>query len=87
MGSKDTQFKKGNGGGPGRPRGSKNKITELYLDILRKDIAEHGEEVLERVRKEQPAVYIKLPASLVPRDLDVKYSGDITVQVVNYEDD
>ena len=87
MGSKKTQFKKGHDGGPGRPKGSKNKITELYLDILRKDIVEHGEEVLERVRKEQPAVYIKLPAALVPRDLDVKYSGDITVQVVNYEDD
>ncbi len=87
MGSKDTQFKPGNKAGKGRRKGSKNKITELYLDILRKDIAEHGEEVLERVRKEQPAVYIKLPAALVPRDLDVKYSGDITVQVVNYEDD
>ena len=84
MPSSDTQFKKGH---PGRPKGSKNKITKAYLKALTEDFLEHGKDVLERVRKERPDVYIKLIAMLVPRNLDVQHSGTINVQVVDYAED
>jgi len=81
-------FKPGQSGNPkGREKGSKNKITKAYLDIFLKDIQEHGKEVLERVRKERPDVYLKLAAMLVPRNLDVNHSGSVNVQVVNYSED
>ena len=87
MGSKDTQFKTGSSGGPGRPKGSRNKITKAYLKRLTEDFLEHGPEVLERIRSESPDVYMRLVAQLVPKDIDVKHSGDINVQVVNYSED
>ena len=81
-------FKPGQSGNPkGRAKGSKNKITKAFLKALTEDFLEHGEEVLERVRKESPDVYLRLVAQLVPRDIDVKHSGDVNVQVVNYSED
>ena len=86
MASKDTQFKAGQSGGPGRPKGSKNKITKAYLKALTDDFIEHGQAVLERIRSESPDVYMRLVAQLVPKDIDVRHSGDVTVQVVNYSE-
>ena len=83
MARHDTQFKVGN---PGRPRGSKGKVTKEYLDRLWEDFKEHGEIVLARVRKDRPDVYLKLIAQLVPKDLDISHSGDVHVQIVSFLD-
>ena len=56
MGSKDTQFKVGQSGGPGRPKGARNKFSEDYVEAFAADFEEHGAEVIERIRIEQPAV-------------------------------
>lgn len=87
MGNKDTRFKSGNSGGPGRPKGARNKITKAYLDAVAKSFAKNGPEVLEIIKEKRPDVYMKLVAALVPKDLDVKHSGDINVQIVQYSDD
>ncbi len=87
MGSKDTQFKKGNGGGPGRPKGAKNKLAKAYLKDLHEVYLEGGKEALKQVKEERPEGFLSLVARLLPKDLDVKHSGDVTVQVVNYEDE
>ena len=87
MGSKDTQFKKGNGGGPGRPKGAKNKLAKAYLKDLHEVYLEGGKEALEQVKEERPEGFLSLVARLLPKDLDVKHSGDITIQVMNYEDE
>ncbi len=86
MGSKDTQFRVGQSGGPGRPKGARNRFSEDYVEAFAADFEEHGAEVFERVRIEQPGVYLKLAAMLVPKDLDLKHSGDVNVSVVNYAD-
>jgi hypothetical protein len=86
MGSEVTQFKAGSSGGPGRPPGSKNKVTEEFLRVLAADFKKHGKSVIERVREESPDVYLRLVAQLVPKDLDVKHSGDVTVSVIQYVD-
>ena len=80
-------FKPGQSGNPkGREKGSKNHITKAFLEALTEDFLAHGKDVIERVREERPEVYLKLVALLVPKDLDVKHSGDVTVQLVNYAD-
>ena len=81
MPSSDTQFKPGNSG---RPKGSKNKITKAYLENLWEHFKLHGNDVLDRVCRDRPDVYLKLVASLIPRDLDVKHSGDLTIEVVSF---
>ncbi len=87
MPREDTQFKKGNKAGKGRKKGSKNRITKAYLKDLLEIYLEGGKEALKKLRDERPDAFIKLPAALVPKDWDVKHFGDITVQVVNYEDE
>jgi catalase (peroxidase I) len=62
------RFLTGNSGG-GRPKGSRNKLTERFLDIISDDFAEHGAEAIVKLRTDDPATYLKLVGSLVPREL------------------
>ena len=63
-------FTVGTSGNPdGRPKGARNKLTEAFLDTVAKDFAENGAEAIERVRQEDPVMYLKLVRSLVPREL------------------
>ena len=86
MGSKDTQFKVGQSGGPGRPKGARNRFSEDYVEAFAADFEEHGVAVIKRIRVEQPAVYLKLAAMLVPKDFNLKHSGDVTIQIIDYQD-
>ena len=81
----DTQFKKGHKG-PGRPKGARNKFSEFFVESFAAHFEEHGAEAFDRVYKEQPAVYLKLAAMLVPKDFNLKHSGDVSVSIVNYAD-
>ena len=87
MASKDTQFKAGQSGGPGRPKGSKNKLAESYLHDLYEHYLEHGKEAIQWLFENDRAVYVKLIAQLIPKDLDIKHSGDVHIQLVQYADD
>jgi len=83
MPREDGQFKVGNSG---RARGSRNKLTKKYLDKLWADFKEHGESVLERVRRDNPVAYLKLISQIVPRDWDVRHSGDVQIKLVSFLD-
>ncbi len=80
MVQKDTRFKAGN---PGRPKGSKNKITVAYLNAIAEDFYKHGKQAIETVREKQPDVYLKLVAQLVPKD--VVMETDVRHFVINAE--
>ena len=64
------QFKVGNSGG-GRPKGSRNKLGEAFLDDLYADWKENGKEVINAVRADKPEVYMKVVASILPKDLNI----------------
>ena len=84
MASKDTQFKNGNAGGPGRPKGARNKFSEAYVEDVFASWKKGGKKVIEKVMKERPDVYLRVVAQLLPKDLDVRQSGDVMVTVVSY---
>ena len=68
----NTRFKPGQSGNPaGRPRGSRNKVSEKLLEALAIDFDDHGKEVIEKVRVERPADYLKIVASLVPKQMEI----------------
>ena len=68
----DTRFKQGQSGNPaGRPKGSRNKVSEKLLEALAIDFDDHGKEVIEEVRAERPADYLKIVASLVPKQMEI----------------
>jgi hypothetical protein len=62
------QFKPGN---PGRPKGSRNKLGEAFLEAMHNDFQQHGVEVIQKVRIEKPDQYLKVIASILPKELNV----------------
>ena len=70
MAGKDHLFKPGQSGNPaGRPVGSRNKLTENFVTALSKDFAAHGVEAIQTARQDDPVAYLRLVASLVPKEL------------------
>ena len=68
----DTRFKPGQSSNPaGRPKGSRNRISEKLLEALATDFDFHGREVIEKVRADRPADYLKIVASLVPKQMEI----------------
>ena len=65
-------FQPGCAPGPGRPRGQRNRLTEVALAALGADFAEHGAAVIEEVRKTKPHVYLQVVASLLPRQVQME---------------
>lgn len=55
----------------GRPKGSRNKLGEAFLSALHDDFAEHGVKAIETVRIERPHEYLKVVASILPKELNV----------------
>ena len=71
MPSSDTQFKPGNPGGPGRPKGSRSKLSEAYLKALADDFNEHGVETIQKLREEKPEIYVGAIGKLMPKLLEL----------------
>ena len=65
------RFLTGNIGG-GRPKGSRNKLGEQFLEALAQDFAEHGQDAIVACREEKPTEYVKIIAGLLPRELMVR---------------
>jgi hypothetical protein len=60
------------GNSAGRPIGNRNKLNEKFILALHDDFVEHGAKVIEQVRKDKPDIYLKVIASILPRELHVK---------------
>ena len=56
----------------GRPKGSRNKLGEMFIEALYESFKEKGVDAIDRVRVEQPAQYLKVIASLMPKEFHVK---------------
>lgn len=66
-------FAPGQSGNPkGRPKGSRNKLGEDFLAKLQADFEEHGATTIEAVRKDRPHEYLKVVASILPKELNVR---------------
>ena len=67
---KTGRFLTGNNGG-GRPKGARSKLGEQFLDALQQDFDKHGVEAIEKVREDKPEIYLKVIASILPKELNV----------------
>lgn len=65
------RFVPGNNGGRGRPKGSRNKLGEAFVADLLASWEENGPETIERVREERPQDYLKVIASILPKDINI----------------
>ena len=66
------RFLPGNSGHGGRPLGSRNKLQGDFLKALAADFAEHGAGVIKIARIEKPIEYLKVIASVLPKEIVVE---------------
>jgi hypothetical protein len=63
----------GQSGNPaGRPKGSRNKLGEDFIRALQEDFQEHGKQAIVEVRTERPHEYLKVVASILPKQVEIK---------------
>ena len=71
-------FLPGNPRGPGRPKGSRNKLSEAFLDAMHQDFAEHGVAAIAQARLESPLGYVRMVAALLPHKHEVHQDDDLS---------
>lgn len=70
---KATQFKPGNKANPGgKPVGARNRLQGDFMNALAEDFAANGIEAIKVCREEKPEQYVRIIASLMPKELEVK---------------
>lgn len=55
-------------GNSGRPAGSRNRLQGDFVRALADDFKDHGAGVIKIVRVEKPADYLKIIASVLPKE-------------------
>lgn len=69
--SVETQFKPGQSGNPGgRPVGTRLKINAAFLNALSDDFEKHGKDAIKETREKDPSTYVKVCASLLPKQVE-----------------
>ena len=61
----------------GTLEGSRRAFSADFIRTLADDFRLHGRQAIEKVRKTQPAAYMKICALLVPREMKLEHSGGI----------
>jgi hypothetical protein len=70
------RFLTGNNGG-GRPKGARNKLAEAFIQALADDFEANGVHAIEVVRAEKPDQYLKVIASLLPKEMTLNLNNDL----------
>ena len=66
---KTHQFKPGNPGGPGRPKGARSRLGEAFINAVLTDFEAHGVGAIESVRKDDPSTYMRVIAGILPKEV------------------
>ncbi len=63
------KFLKGTAAGPGRPKGSKDRLNVQVIETLEKLWASRGAEIVDQLAAEKPEVIASLIARMIPQEL------------------
>lgn len=58
-------------GHPGKPKGSRHKLSEAFVAALYDDFVLHGVQAVKRMRADDPVAYCKVVASLMPKEVEI----------------
>src|SRR5689334_10612506 len=67
--------------GPGRPKGSRNKLSEAFLRDFCEAWEERGKAALEAVATTDPSTFIKVAAQLLPAKIEAEVGHRYVVRV------
>lgn len=76
------RFVSGNSGG-GRPKGARNKLGEEFIKALADDFDQNGQTAIARVREERPQDYLKVIASLLPKEIKLTDERELSDDELN----
>jgi hypothetical protein len=68
------RFLPGNNGGSGRPKGSRNQLGEAFIAELYEHWQIHGIAAIKKVCDKHPVEYLKVIASILPKDVNINVS-------------
>lgn len=72
-------WKEGQSGNPaGRPKGSRNKLGEAFIEALHDDFNEHGPVAIQTMRDSDPGGYVRVIAGLLPKEFKIETTSDLT---------
>lgn len=79
-------WKKGQSGNPrGRPKGSRNKLAEAFIADYHAEWEIGGRDVLAKLREEDPAEFARLGASILPREIKIDPTRELTDEELDAE--
>jgi hypothetical protein len=64
------KFEKGHAGGPGRPKGARNKLQEAFWKDFAATWEAHGQSALEKVAQDDPSTFVRVAASVMPKEIE-----------------
>jgi hypothetical protein len=71
-------FQQGVSGNPGGNRHrTRHLLNQEFMQALLLNFRHQGKKAIEKVARNQPGVYLKILALLVPREMKVEHSGDV----------
>ena len=74
---------------PSKPHSVKNRLQAAFLNDLFEDWKEHGIEAIRVMRDEKPAEYVKVVASLMPKEVEldlVNYVARVPVNILDLDE-
>jgi hypothetical protein len=72
-----TPWKPGQCGNPnGRPMGSRQRITDKFINDLADHYEREGHKAIERVLEENPVAYLQIVCRLLPKDVSLTVTQD-----------
>jgi hypothetical protein len=77
--AKTGRFLAGNSGNGGRKLGSRNRLGEAFISDLHDAWIKNGKSVIDLVIRDEPAKFLKIVASLMPKEIDIDQSLSINI--------